>query len=105
MFKARFVVGAGTQGGKTCFEPDWLRREIIRCGPGDYLVITATFPLELKLLPEFRYVFETAFHYGTYSDSRKILVFSLDGLYFKLPYQISTQPENRYEFLNRHISR
>ncbi len=39
--KARFVVVcAGTQGGKTCFEPDWLRREIKRCEPGDYLVIT-----------------------------------------------------------------
>jgi len=74
---ARFVVMcAGTQGGKTCFEPDWLRREINTCGPGDYLVITATFPLlELKLLPEFRFVFETAFKLGDYSDSKKIIQF------------------------------
>jgi hypothetical protein len=75
--RARFIVmTAGTQGGKTCFEPDWLRREINTCGTGDYLVITATFPLlELKLLPEFLFVFETTFKLGTYSDSKKILQF------------------------------
>jgi hypothetical protein len=74
---ARFVVmSAGTQSGKTCFEPDWLRREINTCGEGDYLVLTATFPLlELKLLPEFRYVFETAFRLGEYLDSKKMLQF------------------------------
>lgn len=74
---SRFVVvSAGTQGGKTCFEPDWLRREIKLCGDGDYLVITATFPLlELKLLPEFRYVFETAFHLGEYKDAKKTIQF------------------------------
>jgi hypothetical protein len=75
--KARFIVmSAGTQSGKTCFEPDWLRREINLKGEGDYLVITATFPLlELKLLPEFRFVFETAFKLGEYQDSKKILQF------------------------------
>ncbi len=75
--KARWIVmSAGTQGGKTCFEPDWLRREINNCGEGDYLVITATFPLlDLKLLPEFRYVFETAFKLGEYLDSKKVLQF------------------------------
>jgi hypothetical protein len=74
---ARFIVmSAGTQSGKTCFEPDWLRREIKDCGDGDYLVLTATFPLlELKLLPEFRFVFETAFKLGEYLDSKKILQF------------------------------
>lgn len=45
---------AGTQGGKTSFEPLWLHREITHCGPGDYLAVTATFPLlKLKMLPEF----------------------------------------------------
>lgn len=75
--RARFIViSAGSQGGKTCFEPDWLRREIKNCGEGDYIVVTATFPLlELKLLPEFRYVFETAFHLGEYLDSKKTLQF------------------------------
>lgn len=69
-------MSAGTQSGKTCFEPDWLRREIKEKGEGDYLVITATFPLlNLKLLPEFRYVFETAFKLGEYFDSKKVLQF------------------------------
>ena len=74
---ARFIVmTAGTQGGKTCFAPDWLRREINQCGDGDYIVVTATFPLlELKLLPEFRYVFETAFRLGEYQDSKKTIQF------------------------------
>ena len=55
----RFVfVIAGTQGGKTAFGSYWLRREIDRCGPGDYLVVTATYDLfKLKLLPEMRTVF------------------------------------------------
>lgn len=48
-----------------------MRREINNCGPGDYLVVTATFPLlELKLLPEFVYVFETAFKLGSYSNNK-----------------------------------
>ena len=52
---ARFIaMMAGTQGGKACFEPDWLLGEMEHKGDGDYLVGTATFPLlELKLLPEF----------------------------------------------------
>ena len=60
----------------TCFEPDWLRREIKTCGDGDYIVGTATFPLlELKLLPEFNYVFDTAFHLGEYKDSKRCIQF------------------------------
>ncbi len=75
--KARFpVISAGTQWGKTCFEPDWLRREIVNCGEGDYLAVTATFPLlELKLLPEFIYVFDTAFHLGEYKDAKHCIQF------------------------------
>lgn len=53
--KHRFIAMlAGTQSGKTSFEPLWLHREIQTCGPGDYLAVTATFPLlRLKMLPEF----------------------------------------------------
>lgn len=55
----RFVfVIAGTQGGKTSFGPWWLHREIQRCGPGDYLAVTATYDLfKLKMLPEILAVF------------------------------------------------
>jgi len=67
---------AGTQSGKTCFEPDWLRREIKLCGDGDYIVVTATFALlELKLLPEFQFVFDIAFHLGEYRDSKHCIQF------------------------------
>lgn len=67
-----FLIG-GTQVGKTCFGPHWLEREIQRCGPGDYLGVTATFPLlKLKMLPEFLYVFDTLFHLGTWREGDKV---------------------------------
>jgi hypothetical protein len=58
--KARFTfVIAGTQSGKTSFEPFWLDREIRTCGPGDYLAVTATYDLfKLKFLPEMQGYFE-----------------------------------------------
>lgn len=58
--KKRFVsVIAGTQSGKTCFGPIWLKRELKRCGPGDYLVVSPTYKLLLrKALPEFQRMFD-----------------------------------------------
>lgn len=53
------AVIAGSQSGKTSSGPWWLWREIARCGPGDYLAVTATFDLfKLKMLPEMLEVFE-----------------------------------------------
>lgn len=78
----RFViVTAGTQGGKTSFGPYWLLREIWRQGPGDYLIVTPTFPLlERKLLGEFRRLFETKLHLGRYRSSpTRIFEFSEEG--------------------------
>lgn len=78
----RFVlVLAGTQGGKTSFGPLWLYREIQHKGPGDYIVATPTFPLlELKLLPEFRRLFEQHLALGRYVGSpSKKFVFSPGG--------------------------
>lgn len=64
------AVIAGTQAGKTCFGPAWLWREITRCGPGDYLVVTPTFKLlELKALPEFKRLFEDYLSLGKYKQS------------------------------------
>src|SRR5215467_5161470 len=64
------VILAGTQSGKTSFGPAWLYREITRRGPGDYLVVTPTFPLlELKALPEFRNLFEVLLRLGRYVGS------------------------------------
>lgn len=69
--KKRFIaILAGTQGGKTSFGPHWLYREIQHRGPGDYLVVTPTFPLlELKALPEFRANFEDRLALGKYVSS------------------------------------
>ncbi len=67
---------AGTQGGKTSFEPLWLYREINRCGPGDYLAVTATFPLlKLKMLPEFLNLFQHTLRLGEWKANDRIIQF------------------------------
>ncbi|MCC6192273.1 MAG: terminase [Anaerolineales bacterium] len=80
--RRRFVcVLAGTQGGKTSFGPHWLYREIQGRGPGDYMVVTPTFPLlEVKALPTFLRLFEKLLGVGAYQGSpvRKF-VFSENG--------------------------
>lgn len=85
--EARFpCVLAGTQGGKTCYGPDWVYDEIQRInaeqGPPengatyDFLVVTATYPLlNLKLLPEFCYVFKTLYRLGEYKKGSKEFIF------------------------------
>jgi len=64
---------AGTQGGKTSFLPFWLWREIQDCGVGDYMAVTATFPLlQLKLLVSFLDIFQYTFGLGTYRASDRV---------------------------------
>lgn len=67
----RFIaVIAGTQSGKTSFGPQWMYREIKDRGPGDYMVVTPTYPLlEVKALPEFRRLFEQTLKLGRYYGS------------------------------------
>jgi hypothetical protein len=79
----RFIaVIAGTQSGKTSFGPWWLQREIKMRGPGDYMVVTPTFPLlEVKALPEFRRLFEQTLKLGKYVGSPvRRFEFSPEGL-------------------------
>lgn len=56
----RFIFMLGSpQVGKTCFGPHWLKREIEKCGAGDYLAVTSTYDLfKLKMLPELLRTFE-----------------------------------------------
>lgn len=80
--KARFVVMlAGTQGGKTSFGPHWLYREIQRCGAGDYMVVTPTFPLlDTAALPLFLTLFSKLLHLGRFvSSPRPKFIFSENG--------------------------
>lgn len=84
---------AGTQGGKTSFGPHWLYREIQLRGPGDYLGVTATFPLlKLKMLPEFRKLFEFTLRLGTWKDSEKTFRFH-DGQ-TRVIFGSATNPES-----------
>jgi hypothetical protein len=67
-----FII-AGTQSGKTSFEPHWLDREIRTCGPGDYLAVTATYDLfKLKFLPEMTHYFCDIFGWK-YSPSDRVI--------------------------------
>lgn len=79
--RKRFVfMLAGTQGGKTSFGPLWLHREIQRRGPGDYLAVTSTFPLlNLKMLPEFRRLFEHTLRLGDWHAGDRAFTFSAAG--------------------------
>jgi len=74
--KREIAMLSGTQGGKTAFGPLWLRREIENCGPGDYLVVTATYKLlDLKLLPEFMWLFKEKLDLGEYKEAKKVFLF------------------------------
>ncbi len=58
--KARFVfMLGGPQSGKTCYGPCWLKKEIERCGSGDYLAVSSTYDLfKLNMLPQLLNTFE-----------------------------------------------
>ena len=67
------AVLASTQGGKTSFGPYWLQREIETRGPGDYLAVTATFPLlNLKMQPEFLHLFRDWFNLGVWRAADRV---------------------------------
>ena len=61
------------QVGKTCFGTDWLEREINDCGPGDYLAVTASYPLlNLKMQPEFLKLFRDSLDLGVWKESARV---------------------------------
>ena len=65
---------SGTQSGKTVTAPWLLKREIERCGPGDYIAATSSFDVfKLKFLPQIRLVFEEILGWGKYWAGDKVL--------------------------------
>jgi len=111
MSTARYIlVLSGAQGGKTALTPHWLHNEIfgwedkglgvkiVGRGPGDYLMVSASFPLmNNNLLPSFREVFETYYRLGSYSESKKIFE-SYEKLhgspYFRVIFGTAANPES-----------
>ncbi len=92
--RRRFVwMLAGTQGGKTSLGPIWLKREIDLRGPGDYLAVTATFPLlKLKMLPEFLKLFQHTLHLGEWKAADRTFLFH-DGE-TRIIFGSATNPES-----------
>jgi len=78
----RFILmSGGHQSGKTCLGPYWLLKEMKKSGPGDYLAVTATFPLlNMKMLPEFLGVFRDTFKLGTFRASPTPVFYMNDGV-------------------------
>ena len=65
---------AGSQSGKTAFSPWWMVKEIERCGPGDYLAVTATYDMfKLKMLPAYIQVMCDILKIGKYWAVDKII--------------------------------
>ena len=91
---ARYILMlAGSQGGKTCAGVDWLHREICQRGEGDYLAVTATFPLlNLKMLPEFLSLFQDTLHLGTWKDADKVFLYH--GGKTRVIFASATNPES-----------
>lgn len=79
--RKRFILMlAGTQSGKTVAGPWWLLREICIRGPGDYLVVTPTYPLlQKKLLPEFLRLFRYRLQLGEFRVADRIFDISARG--------------------------
>ncbi len=78
---ARFVLMlAGTQSGKSVSGPWWILKEICRCGTGDYMVVTPSYPLlQKKVLPEFQKLFRSRFQLGEYHIADRIFEISPRG--------------------------
>ncbi len=86
---------AGSQGGKTVLGPHWMHREIERCGQGDYLVGTATFPLlNLKLLAEYRLVFCELLKWGKYTERIGTHVITSNDNKTRIIFFSATNPES-----------
>lgn len=94
MSKAREILAlAGVQGGKTSCGIDWIGREIRLRGIGDYLVVSATYPLmQYRLLPEFLEVFETMQHLGRWREADKLFEFSANKT--RVFFGTATNPES-----------
>ena len=72
---------AGARSGKTSFGATWLHREMIRRGPGHYLVAAPNYPLLDKgAAPEIKYLFETILGLGRLMKSKPpVFEFSESG--------------------------
>ncbi len=94
MSKAREILAlAGVQSGKTSVGVDWIGREIRVRGEGDYLVVSATYPLmQFRLLPEFLSVFETIQHLGAWREADKLFEFKGDKT--RVFFGTATNPES-----------
>lgn len=86
---------AGSQSGKTSLAPYWLYQEMMRCGNGDYLVVSPTYPLQdKKLLPVYLEFFVTILKIGHYKVAKRILEIDGGGLKGNIFFGSAEKPES-----------
>ncbi len=91
----RFVfMLAGTQGGKTEFGPVWLYNEMQRCGEGDYMAVSPSYPLQQKkVIPAYKDFFVHTLGIGTYGKSDKEMkIIDRDGSKYKIFFGTAESP-------------
>lgn len=97
MSEKRFIFAlAGTQSGKTAIGPVWLWNEMKRCGPGDYMAISPSYPLQQrKLLPEYNNYFDYHMHIGKYIKSERVMkVTEPDGSEYNIFFASADNPDS-----------
>lgn len=93
----RFVfMLAGAQGGKTEFGPIWMYREMQRKGPGDYLVVSTSYPLQQKkVVPAYVAFFKTLLGIAEYRKADRIMqVTDLDGSEYTIFFGSADRPDS-----------
>ena len=92
----RFVfILAGCQSGKTICGPPWVLREITRCGDGDYMVVSPSYPLQRKkVLPTYIDFFKHRFGLGDYNVNDRIFYLRNNGYNSKIHFGSADNPDS-----------
>jgi len=95
--KKRFIFAlAGTQSGKTAIAPVWLYNEMVEKGPGDYMAVSPSYPLQQrKLLPEYQLFFERTKKIGKYYKAERTMkIKDVDGSEYNIYFASADNPDS-----------
>lgn len=78
-------ISAGRQSGKTAWGPIWMYYKMQKCGDGDYLAVSPSFPLQdKKLIPVYIQFFEKTLGIGHLKAAKKIMEIDGNGLHAQI---------------------